>query len=560
MKWLDRVLILLIAFCSNGASANCQAQYDLSLDTKMTLGEGEINTQVVNLSGVITLKHLFDDESGVWWAIKGDEMSMAGVEGHLFSRAHEVPFAFHLHNEAGLDSFSFPKGLSEVDKAKLKGLAYFFQTSYEVATNVVERDAFGVYRASYIDGGDGKLLKQKGHYEQRTDGTEGRIQSLSVRYFSHEIDPRACMFAQLKGRETVLFKLFDGSESMETEQMVELTQRNDVRPSDLDILAWPVEDWPVAIADDIAQFDDRGQLSSELLGLITSPQLENMSVTDLVVHLEQLDLVLEEIPALLTSHEISNKAEMRLLVSLGVVDSENVQRALTQILTDEDRADLLRFRAVRALTVGDGPLSSSVEEVLIELISEGVATDDMALASSFILGVGTMIERRGAHHDIEPLLSALLSGLTNASQPTDQISMLNALSNARFDGEIAMLEEYLSSEVEAVQIAAIGTLAQADREDARGQLFEKALRQHDEPITVQVAALNALVGKSLSDKDVEQVVALVNSPADNRVRLASLEAITAQIDEMPHLQETLRSMLEKESCRECFEAIVKALH
>lgn len=537
--------------------ASCSSQYDFNISTETTFNYNQIKNQGqqthINLSGQLTVKEaLFKSELG-WWAIKADNVSSGSGEVTSELKQYTIPFAFKLTEKGLISDFWFSTLLSEQEQAQLKGLAYYFQFQRDPKRKLVlEQDTLGKYEATYAFEGDIiKLNKQTYKLPQKK---EDALQTIQVVFSEHKIIPDGCFFIERKGEESLIFNTKSNSLNLKVAQNAHFTLIKQPYSSLLFSLPAEINNWPKS--NKTLTKAELAELEKALKQLMFENDLTKVPAYQLAQQLSEFDAVISTLSNVLLGGKITNSEQMRLFNALGQLDSANSQLLLGRLLIEAEKDPLMQFRALRALSQGQNPLSHELASILKTQIEIGFTSLDSEVTSSFYMTIGAMLNSRQPNHQSQQLHTALSEQLALETNSTTQSALITSLGNSRDEQHFAQIDSYINDTNKRVQKASFRALGMLQTPQAYESLEKQLTKQTDNN---QEALLNALAHYQLKSSASDTVLSIAVNNPNEKSRYAAIQALANQSDQTG-LKQTLKAALHSETSRRNFQAIVELIH
>ncbi|AOT08792.1 HEAT repeat domain-containing protein [Pseudoalteromonas luteoviolacea] len=542
---------------SNTANASCSAQYNFEIDTHTTFNYDKVSDQGqqthIKLNGILSIKAAEHNDEAGWWAIKADKVTAGQGQFASELASYTLPFAFKLADNGLVADFWFPVQLDTQTQEQLKGLAYYFQFQRNISELVKkEQDTLGSYTVSY-QFKDAEITLNKHTYALHNK-SQAAVQTVSVASSGHHITPNECFFTHRRGQEILLFSGQSQSLNLKTKQHYQFRPTDSAFPSALFTMPVALENWPSA--EKTISEDELEQLKKSLHSLVSQGNLTDISAYDLAKQLSQFDAVIRSLESVFLQQTLSDEAQMRLFNALGQLDSANSQLLLGHILVKAEKDPLMQFRALRALSQGQSPLSPELGALLTEQIEAGFSSLDSEVTSSFYMTIGAMLNSRAANAQSAQLHNVLSEQLSLVTETNIKSALITSLGNSRDEQHFNQIDSYIDDTDKSVQRASIRALGMMQTEQAYTSLEKQLAKpQHQNQVTL----LKALSNYELKPAASDAVLAIaVNNPAAES-RYAAIQALATQ-KRQDGIKATLRSALKKETSKRNFKAIVELLH
>ncbi|MCO7189145.1 MULTISPECIES: HEAT repeat domain-containing protein [unclassified Pseudoalteromonas] len=536
------------------AGTLCQPQYRFDIQTQTSFDyiklQSAPQTSTVHLQGKLSLKAAQKGEEKNWWAIKADQVAAIQGKTQIPLPSYEHAFAFKLTDKGLISDFYFAGELDQQTQDKLKGLAYYLQYQRDISQVSKEPDTLGQYQPAYQQ--TGKQLKMvKQHYSDfdRTQlATFNRIEVLDS---AHLITPSACFIKHREGQEALALTGTDlrfGSQQSYTLTLAPQPFKSTLYELDNDLAAWQTTEAELSDA-------EKARLAAELNQLITTQDITQIDAHTLSILLQKYNAVIGTLAPLILSGELNDKAQMRLFNALGQLDSDTSQQLLSQLLLAE-KQPLTQFRALRALTQGNAPLSQQAADMLLGMLTDGFSTLDSEVESSFYMTLGILLNNRSGSDTATQLSLAITEQITLGESEGKTASLLTALGNSRDPQHEPLLAAHLSDNSARIEKASIRALGMMKTDTAYQNLEQHFFKS---PERNKKALLSALGNYQMSAKTSDTVLNMAVSDQDDAVRLAAIKALATQ-KQKDGIKPILRQALQNETSRRNFKAIIKLLH
>ncbi|MCG7534553.1 HEAT repeat domain-containing protein [Pseudoalteromonas sp. OOF1S-7] len=536
------------------AGTLCQPQYQFDIKSQTSFDYVKLQsapqTSMVHLQGKLSLKPAQKGEEQNWWAIKADQVAAVQGKERMPLPSYEHAFAFKLTDKGLISNFYFAGDLDQQTRDKLKGLAYYLQYQRDISQISQEPDTLGQYQPTYQQV-DKQLKMVKQHYSDfdRTQLTTfNRIEVLDS---AHLITPDSCFLARREGNEALALSGTDlrfGSRQSYT-----LTQLSQPFNSTLYELGTDLTTWQPTTAE--LSEAEKARLAAELQQLITGQDITQIDAHTLSILLKKYDAVIGTLAPLMLSGTLNDKAQMRLFNALGQLDSATSQHLLSRLLHAE-KQPLTQFRALRALTQGNTPLSQQATDMLLEMLVNGFSTLDAEVESSFYMTLGILLNNRDTSDTAAQLSQAITEQVALSESEGKTANLLTALGNSRNPQHEPVLTAHLSDSSARIEKASIRALGMMQTDTAYQNLEQHFFKS---PQRNKKALLSALGNFQMSAKTSDTVLNMAVNDQDDAVRLAAINALATQ-QQKDAIKPILRQALQNETSRRNFKAIIKLLH
>ncbi|PCK32241.1 HEAT repeat domain-containing protein [Pseudoalteromonas piscicida] len=549
-----------LALLSLSASAAlCQPQFSFNIKTATSFNYSKLNHSAqqteIELAGQLSVLSVTKGAEQNWWAIKADNVVALSEGDSTPLPQYELPFAFKLDNSGLITEFYFSHHLSLQAQEQLKGLAFFLQYQNGNSKIKPERDNLGEYRARYkpVATANGTaLLFSKLSYELKDPNTLSTFSSVNVLNSAQEIIPSACFLDKRAGAESL--ELSGTDLKFHSQQDFDITKVTQAFPTSLfmmdnDLLQWPKADMQLSDA-------EKSALTKRLLALVTEQDISQIDAHTLALLLREFDAVIGELSAVILTSRISDKAQMRLFNALGQLDTPASQHLLSGLLVNTKNKPQMQFRALRALTQGQNPLSDNAANQLIALLNDGFLSADPEVVSSFYMTLGIILNNRSNSAAASRLDQAIVEHITLSDNDNKTADLITALGNSRNNSHVPFIDDYLQNSNARIEKAAIRALGMVQSRDAYREL-ESHLSAHSGRNTK--ALITALGHYQMTANVSDSVLNFAVNNSDEAIRYAAIKALSNQ-QKSEGIKATLRQALQQEHSRRNFEAIVNLLH
>jgi HEAT repeat protein len=554
------VLALLCASTCFAAadSENCQQQLVLELDTKSVFTFKSNSTQRIKIKGLLSMKTFNEPhEQGIWWGLKGENITLSSGELSQVDADYNIAFAVLRDQQGLLRDFRFPQGLTGEQQEKLKGLAYTLQFRLppyqKFRTSYAEQDGIGQVQVGYRLV-DGLVEKEKLEYQLKAD-QKGAIDSINIKESLHVVRPDNCWLSHAKGKETLVFEQFNGSYNLTTVQAYEATKQEHVGASLLWDLTSDASLWP-GIEKRILTEAEISALRKEFSETIGHMKLAEIDAFDLSDFLLKYDVALDLLFQLLENNQFNEADNIRLYHALGLADTDNAQKLLTNILASDFLSDDDKFRAMQGLVQGTGYLSDGAYNELIGLLNGSISNDE-TMNNALLLAAGAMVQSRKEDPNMTRLQDKLRSDLTSVKGRDRIEHIITSLSNTADVANVTYIKPYQNSESNIVRRNVARAYGQLKTEESLLSL--KTMLVDNSETRVEAAVISSLGNYELDRKTTADIYQRATQSEDNNLRSASIKAMAKQISQYPEVKDDLRSMLSEEKSRKNFEAIINAI-
>lgn len=539
------------------ALASCSSQYDFNINTETIFNYSQIKSQgqrtYINLSGQLTIKEAqYENEHG-WWAIKADNVSSGSGDVTSELKKYTIPFAFKLTEEGIISEFWFSTLLSEQEQEQLKGLAYYFQFQRNSKQlSLLEQDTLGKYEVTYAFEGDTIELKKQTYKLPQKKGDA--LQTIQVDSSEHKIVPKGCFFSQRKGEESLIFNAKLNSLNLKVTQNSNFTLTNDLYPSLLFSLPIELDNWPKS--NKTLTEAELSELKKALKRLVLENDLTLLPAYQLAQKLSEFDAVISTLGDVFLDGKMTNNEQMRLFNALGLLDSANSQLILGRILIEAEKDPLMQFRALRALSQGQNPLSYELTSVLKTQIEIGFSSLDSEVTSSFYMTMGAMLNGRKPNQQSQQLHIALSEQLALETNSATQSALITGLGNSRDEQHFAQIDSFVNDTNKRVQSATYRALGMLQTPQAYESLEKQLSKQTD---NIQQSLINALGQYQLKPSASEAMLSIAVNNPNEKSRYAAIKALANQ-NNQTDVKQTLKAALRSETSRRNFKAIVELIH
>lgn len=549
------IVILLLISCY--VSAQCDRQYMLNVDTKMQFKVKNKVPSTYHFFAVISIKKIKKDGNKQWWGIKADNATLSNKSEKFADLDYEQPFAFALDEQGSLVELWFNSTLSQKQTAKLASLAYYFQGLHSSSgeSEGTEIDSFGEHIVRYSLHGN-LLSKQKIAYGNNIDtGFESvEIQQSTMNY---HLD--SCLIETMQGNES--YRLFPKLKGVivETSLSVELI--------------------PTIIKSDSALFalgDDFTLWAPPQVLRLTKPQLAQLtqqlrthtsqfdpdltSGYELAQQLANYDMALDALLQEFVSDVFTAKQNKRLLYALGILDTPSSQMLLINLLASNLVDDDTRFRALRALTIGDSSLEQFALDTLSDIIDNGISSEDKFLQGSLLPSLGTMIGNREPNEVSITLRDRLVDNLAQQSNAIDKSRAILALGNTQDTEVIDTLSSYGQDSLALIRGNTAVALGQfSGNEQVYSTLSNMLSNEVGGQTNVQVSIMNSLGKFEVSERDANVVYQYAHKSNNANVRKSAIKLLIKQ-PESNSKKEMLKSLIKTERNLSNLQEIVNSVH
>lgn len=298
------------------------------------------------------------------------------------------------------------------------------------------------------------------------------------------------------------------------------------------------------------------ELEKALKQLMFENDLTKVPAYQLAQQLSEFDAVISTLSNVLLGGKITNSEQMRLFNALGQLDSANSQLLLGRLLIEAEKDPLMQFRALRALSQGQNPLSHELASILKTQIEIGFTSLDSEVTSSFYMTIGAMLNSRQPSHQSQQLHIALSEQLALETNSTTQSALITSLGNSRDEQHFAQIDSYINDTNKRVQKASFRALGMLQTPQAYESLEKQLTKQTDNN---QEALLNALAHYQLKSSASDTVLSIAVNNPNEKSRYAAIQALANQSDQTG-LKQTLKAALHSETSRRNFQAIVELIH
>ncbi|TMP37567.1 HEAT repeat domain-containing protein [Pseudoalteromonas rubra] len=536
------------------AGTQCQPQYTFDIKTQTSFDyiklQSAPQTSMVHLQGLLSLKPAKKEQEKNWWAIKADQVTAAVGKERMPLPSYEHAFAFKVTENGLISDFYFATTLDQQTQDKLKGLAYYLQYQHDISQVSKEPDTLGQYQPAYQH--TGKQLKMvKQHYSNfdRTQlATFNRIEVLDSAHF---ITPSTCFIEHREGQEALALTGTDlrfGSQQSYTLTLAPQPFKSKLYELDNDLAAWQTTEAELSDA-------EKARLAAELNQLITTQDITQIDAHTLSILLQKYNAVIGTLAPLILSGELNDKAQMRLFNALGQLDSDTSQQLLSQLLLAE-KQPLTQFRALRALTQGNAPLSQQAADMLLGMLTDGFSTLDSEVESSFYMTLGILLNNRSGSDTATQLSLAITEQITLGENEGKTASLITALGNSRDPQHETLINAHLSDTSARIEKASIRALGMMQTDTAYQHLEQHFFKS---PERNKKALLSALGHYQMSARTSDTVLNMAVNDQDDAIRLAAINALATQ-QQKDGIKPILRQALQSETSRRNFKAIIKLLH
>ncbi|WP_125721668.1 HEAT repeat domain-containing protein [Pseudoalteromonas rubra] len=536
------------------AGTLCQPQYQFDIQTQTSFDyiklQSAPQTSTVHLQGKLSLKAAQKGDEKNWWAIKADQVAAVQGKTRIPLPSYEHAFAFKLTDKGLISDFYFTAELDQQTQDKLKGLAYYLQYQRDIRQVSKEPDTLGQYQPAYQQA-DKQLKMVKQHYSNFDPSVLTTFNRIEVLDSAHLITPDSCFLAHREGNEVLTLSGTDlrfGSRQNYTLTRVAQTFNTPLYELDDDLTRWQHTQVELSEA-------EKARLAAELQQLITGQDITQIDAHTLSILLKKYDAVIGTLGPLMLSGTLNDKAQMRLFNALGQLDSATSQHLLSRLLQAE-KQPLTQFRALRALTQGNAPLSQQATDMLLEMLVNGFSTLDAEVESSFYMTLGILLNNRSASDTATQLSQAITEQITLGESEVKTAGLLTALGNSRDPQHEATLTSHLSDTSARIEKASIRALGMMQTNTAYQHLEQHFFKS---PERNKKALLSALGNYQMSARTSDTVLNMAVNDQDDAVRLAAIKALATQ-KQKDGIKPILRQALQNETSRRNFKAIIKLLH
>ncbi|WP_125779552.1 HEAT repeat domain-containing protein [Pseudoalteromonas rubra] len=536
------------------AGTLCQPQYQFDIQTQTSFDYIKLQSapqmSTVHLQGKLSLKVAKKGDEKNWWAIKADQVAAVQGKTRIPLPSYEHAFAFKLTDKGLISDFYFAAELDQQTQDKLKGLAYYLQYQRDISQVSKEPDTLGQYQPAYQQA-DKQLKMVKQHYSDFDRTVLTTFNRIEVLDSAHLITPDSCFLAHREGHEALALSGTDlrfGSQQNYTLTRVAQTFNTPLYELDDDLTRWQHTEVELSEA-------EKTRLAAELQQLITGQDITQIDAHTLSILLKKYDAVIGTLAPLMLSGTLNDKAQMRLFNALGQLDSATSQHLLSRLLQAE-KQPLTQFRALRALTQGNAPLSQQATDMLLEMLVNGFSTLDAEVESSFYMTLGILLNNRDTSATSAQISQAITEQIALGENEGKTANLLSALGNSRDPQHEPLLAAHLSDNSARIEKASIRALGMMKTDTAYQNLEQHFFKS---PERNKKALLSALGNYQMSAKTSDTVLNMAVNEQDDAVRLAAIKALATQ-KQKDGLKPILRQALKNETSRRNFKAIIKLLH
>ncbi|MCE2572201.1 HEAT repeat domain-containing protein [Motilimonas eburnea] len=538
-------------------ATQCQRQYQFSINTQTHFSMQSPLPSSLTMKGVISITPVQYQEQA-WWGVKADNVILTSNGINDRDPSFEAPFAFQIDKQGLIKAFWFAPHLSANQQQQLQGFAYYFQylsgpNTTKAKPTRLEQDNLGQYQVRYSTNQQQQLQMQKTAYRLTQASAANAFRHIEVKQSLHTITPEQCWFSQRHGTEQLNLIGQADELSFNTKQSYQLSLLSQAQPSELFSLPAKVEDWPVNNQPTLSEAQ-LNELSARLDHFLTNTDLLALDGFSLAAKLREFDAVLQRLPDTLNQLNLSDKAQMRLFNALGQVDSPQSQLTLVRFIDHQDSAPNTRFRALRALENGQAPLGNAASQAIIDLLQNTSELGEQA--GSFIMTLGAMLGRRQDNENSQLISEQLLDKLTTSKDDNLAASIITAFANSADEQYTDVVLGYTNSPSSAIQKASARALGSFATPRAYQGLQTMLTPERKE--RVQQAVLTSLGNYQLDTNTRKDVYQYAATAKQDKVRYAAIQALANQ--HYADRNKQLRTLLNNETSRRNFTAIVKALH
>ena len=368
-----------------------------------------------------------------------------------------------------------------------------------------------------------------------------------------------CWLETTKGRESLEILSSTADYKMEINQTYYLSKLTELKDS----LLWQLPDdfnqWKIKQNEEVVELTaaELKALALKMKQALNEVDFMEMRGSILAEWLRQFDPVIDQIGVLLKAEFFDDKQKMRIYNALGHLDTPNGNQLLVNLMVDTELTETDRFRAIRAITNGETPLTPELKEQLVDnLLSDNFEGPD-DLRGAAIMTLGIVIQTRMENEQSEQLLIDITNKLTASSSEAEQAALVASLGNSNKPDVLDTLKTYSTSNSPHVRANVASSLSQVGTEKAHDML-SGMLYSEGNPKTQQ-AILGAASSFSLSEEDMSKVASIASTSKSERTRGNAIKALSKQTQQPELAKQKIRTLMKQENSRKNFVLAAKAL-
>lgn len=542
------------------AQTQCQQTYQFSADTQTLFKFQQQNVSKIKITGLISTQKGETTDSGQWWSVQLTDSMMKGGGGQVGQSPEvEVPFQFHRSRSGLISQFRFPYDLESDIQERLKGMAYYFQYQTGVMTQL-ETDSIGVYQAAYQQTPE-YLVKQKIKYTQLGSSAKGNgaLNEMKVHDSHHQIKVSDCLLTSVEGRETM--EAIGGGQgfSMDMQQVYQL--KPSAKLADALIFKLPNQfaDWQLQDPNQPEQLTDEqlAELRKQLQSRLSQLDIVSMEAKDLAKWLKDFDQAIDVIHDMFKQNTFDKAQSMRLFLSIGLLDSDNGNRLLSNIIVDGELGEEQRFRAMRALSAGTKPLSEAVTNQLVDMLNDNNFVGSTDIRGAAVMAIGAALAaREDGEHD-EKLITEMTNRLSGDNSVSETSALIASLGNTQDPSLTNTVQSYADNDSAQVRSNAAFALGRFGTEEARTTLSQ--MLQSETEGQVQQAVMGAMSQFELNPQEIDKVGSIANASSSERTRSYAIAALSKQSHQPELVTKQLRQIMKTEKSKKNFKLAAQTL-
>lgn len=560
----------------------CFSSYQLKVTTQTEFEFKNKSVTRHKMNGYLSMRpYLSSDsviEDATWWGIQLTEITQVAngnpvPEDHIY----HMPFAVLRGDNGQLLDFKFPADIDEEAQSKLKGLAYYLQFAPKeiVAPQANPRqeiDTIGHFQAKYdwqeiaaVDTSSKYLevSKEKLNYKNFDNvttnaGASNPLSNIDVLDSKILTQLNTCWFEQTRGREKLKISSDGGGYQMTTSQSYSIFKLDHI----VDALLWQMPEdihaWKLKEEKELLLSDEELKLlAAKLRQDLQSIDYMSMRGSELGAWLQQYEAVISTVGEMLLEGVFDDKQQMRIFNALGQMDTDNGNRLLVDLMSEEALSETNRFRAMRAITNGTSPLTPELTEQMLDLLQDENFPGSDSLRGSAIMALGAVVQRRKSNEHSEQLLTELTNKLTAATNENEKAALVASLGNSTKPRVVDTLKSYTADSSARVRANAATSLGQVGNTDAHKALSGMLSAETD--ARAQQAVLGAIGQFELSNNDIDKVADIASKSKSERTRGNAIKALGNQTHQPEQAQQKLRELMKIEKSRKNFTLAAKSL-
>lgn len=568
MTWQQRMSLGLCVWSFGTVSAPtlalCERTFAVTVDTQTTFALTQ-RTEAIQQSVRLSVRPLPntpvpDGQAGHWLGVQVEKLTSTGQVASVKEPAIP-PFGIFFDPYGVIVDQMFLPGLSDTQRRQAMGYAYWLQLPQDTSSthmasiltkSVIYQDNNGQFEPQFITTEPTQFTYRNTGYLS-VNPQLGQDIEIEEAQSSYHLD--ACWFDGFTQHAWLTY-------THPASDALSLTAQQHVQGKLIaaapNTLLWQLPDniklWRTAPPAPLSDAQ-RTALQTRLEDWLKTKDWLNQSPGELSEALRVFDAVLEHIPELLLQQGWTDAHQMRLIHSIGLLDTPQAQSSLVHILRHEAHTETNQFRALRALTQGQSALTEEVVTALIEQADVALQRQS-DIDHSLLLHIGILYDVRPQTTLSAKLLNGLHQALQSASNVNTQATLIAAVGNTAHPNSVKVLARFKQATDPKIVDNLAFSLGQIQNEPALQVLTHLLTR---EEVLNKASVIGALHAFDLDVDAMQTITALAKHQGDHQTRRAAIHTLSRQTHRKPEAAAMLRHLLQNESNKANFKRAAKAI-